>query len=191
MKPVREPTSSRPKPCASVRMPHESGPFASPSWPSWEENRRWSEISFHITNLPVCAFDAPAQGFDTPLDRQRSSYPPPSPNLERTQPIKRYQALSNSAPCLSRAATSRRATNWNSEEAHTWEHNLQPTIIPPPRLSRPAGSRIQPVGCISRGRARPYTRRPLHSYPKTRFRRERTRGFLPGISTRHVTIKFT
>ena len=53
---------------------------------------------------------------------------------------------------------SRRAPNWSSEGAHTWEHHPQPTI-PPPRLNRQAESRRQAVGCISRGRARPYTRR--------------------------------
>ena len=40
-----------------------------------------------------------------PLARRRSSCPPPSPNLVRTHPIEHYQALRDSAPCLSRAAT--------------------------------------------------------------------------------------
>ena len=43
---------------------------------------------------------------------------------------------------------SRRAPNWGSEEARTWEHHPQPTI-PPPRLNRQAESRRQPVGSIS------------------------------------------
>ena len=43
--------------------------------------------------------------------------------------------------------------------AHTWEHHPQPNIMPPPRLNRPAKSQRQPVGCIPRGWARPYTRR--------------------------------
>ena len=41
--------------------------------------------------------------------------------------------------------TSRKAPNWGSEEARTWEHHPQPTI-PPPRLNRQAESRRQPVG---------------------------------------------
>ena len=53
---------------------------------------------------------------------------------------------------------SRRARNWNLEEASTWEHHPQPTI-PPPRLNRQAESRRQSVGCISRGWFRPHTRR--------------------------------
>ena len=66
-----------------------------------------SEISFSLRNLPVRAFDSRAQGFSPPLARQRSSCPPPSPNLVRTHPIENYQALHDcdSAPCLSRATT--------------------------------------------------------------------------------------
>ena len=41
---------------------------------------------------------------------------------------------------LARRHTSRRAPNWSSEEAYTWEHHPQPTI-PPPRLNRQAKSR--------------------------------------------------
>ena len=55
MKPAREPTSSRPKPRASLKKPHESCRFAVLCWPSYEENRPWSEISFSLRNLPVSA----------------------------------------------------------------------------------------------------------------------------------------
>ena len=56
--------------------------------------------------------------------RQSGAYPPDRALL---------QALRDSAPFLSRVATSRRAPKkWNSEEARTWEHHHpQPTIIPP------------------------------------------------------------
>ena len=64
---------------------------------------------FFLRKLPVRAFDSRAQRFSTPLARRRSSCPPPSPNLVRTHPIERYQALRNSAPCIARAATSQRA----------------------------------------------------------------------------------
>ena len=55
----------------------------------------------------------------------------------------------------------RRAPNWSSEEARTWEHHRQPTI-PPPRLNRQAEPQGQPVGCISRGSAQRYARRKDH-----------------------------
>ena len=69
-----------------------------------------SEISFSLRNLPVRAFNSRAQGFSPPLARQRSSCPPPSPNLVRTHLIENHQALRDSAPCLSRAATLPKAT---------------------------------------------------------------------------------
>ena len=107
MKPAREPASSRPKPCASLKKPHESCPFAAPCGPRRKKNddRGTSDISFSLRNLPVLACDSRAQGFSPPLARRRSSCPPPSPNLVRTHPIENYQALRDSAPCLSRAAT--------------------------------------------------------------------------------------
>ena len=58
MKPAREPASTRPKPCASLKTPQESCLFAAPCWPSKEENRPWSEISFPLRTPPVRAFDS-------------------------------------------------------------------------------------------------------------------------------------
>ena len=109
MKPAREPASSRPKPCASLKKPHESCPFAAPCGPRRKKNDRGQRSAFP-QNLPVRAFDSRAQGFSPPLARQRSSCPPPSPNLVRTHLIENYQALRDSAPCLSRAATLPKAT---------------------------------------------------------------------------------
>ena len=49
-------------------------------------------------------------GVQPALARRRSSFPPPSPNLVRTHPIEHCQALRDSAPCLSRAATLSKGT---------------------------------------------------------------------------------
>ena len=149
MKPAREPASSRPKPCASLKKPHEFCTFAAPCGPSCRNKQdRASDIGFSLRNLPVQACDSHAQGFSPPLARRRSSCPPPSPNLVRIHPTERYQALRDSAPASLVPPPSRRAPNWGSEEARTWEHHPQPTI-PPPRLNRQAESRRQPVGSIS------------------------------------------
>ena len=95
------------KPCASLKKPHESCPFAAPCGPRRKKNDRGQRSAFiSLRNLPVRAFDSRAQGFSPPLARQRSSCPPPSPNLVRTHlMIENHQALRDSAPCLSRAAT--------------------------------------------------------------------------------------
>ena len=131
-------------------------------------------MSFSLRNLPVRAFDSRAQGFSPPLARRRSSCPPPSPNLVRTHPIENYQALRDSVPCLSRAATLPKGTKLELGRGAHLGHYPQSTIPPPP-LNRHAESRKQPVGCISRGRARPYTRRkdPPTLIPRNQVSRER------------------
>ena len=82
VKPLREPASSRPKPCASsLEKPREYCPFATPGWPSQEEKQSWREISFALGNLTVRPFDSRTEGFSTPLARRRWSSAPSSPNL--------------------------------------------------------------------------------------------------------------
>ena len=111
---------------------------------------------------PGSRFDSRAQGFSPPLARQRSSCPPPSPNLVRTHLIENYQALRDSSPCLSRAATLPKATKLELErgahlktpssanhtaaasqptgqiaKAASWLHlsRVSPALLPPERPS--------------------------------------------------------
>ena len=46
MKPAREPASIRPKPCASLKKPHESCPFAAPCGPRRKKNDRGQRSAF-------------------------------------------------------------------------------------------------------------------------------------------------
>ena len=101
-------------------------------------------------NPPVPAFDSHAQGFSTTLARRRSSFPPPSLNMLLVYPIVfhgtlgrtavRYHAFhDDSTICLSRAASSRRAQNCRSEEAHhvnTIPSHLNGRRVPTDRLDR-------------------------------------------------------
>ena len=105
MKPAREPASSRPKPCASLKKPHESCPFAAPCDPPRKKNDRGQTSVFPSETFRFTPLILAHRGSATPLARRRSSFPPPSPNLVRTHPIESYQALRDSAPCFSRAAT--------------------------------------------------------------------------------------
>ena len=151
MKPAREPVSSRPKPCASLKKPHESCPFAAPCISRRKKNDSGQTPAFPSETSRFAPFDSRAQGFSPPQTRQRSSCPPPSPNLVRTHATERTTRLSATVlPASCVRPPSRRAPNWSSEEAHTWKHHPQPTI-PPPRLNRQAEWRRQSVGCISRG----------------------------------------
>ena len=46
MKPACEPACSRPKPCASLKKPHESCPFAAPCGPCRKKNYRGQRSAF-------------------------------------------------------------------------------------------------------------------------------------------------
>ena len=46
MKPAREPASNRPRPCASLKKPHESCPFAAPCGPRRKKNDRGQRSAF-------------------------------------------------------------------------------------------------------------------------------------------------
>ena len=46
MKPAREPASSRPKPCASLKKSHESCPFAAPCGPRRKKNDHGQRSAF-------------------------------------------------------------------------------------------------------------------------------------------------
>ena len=46
MKPAREPASSSPRPCASLKKPHESCPFAAPCGPRRKKNDRGQRSAF-------------------------------------------------------------------------------------------------------------------------------------------------
>ena len=120
VKPAREPASSRPKPCASREKPMKCSRSLLLVGPRRKKTDRGQRSDFPSETSRFVFLYSRAQGFGSPLARRQSSCPPSTPNLVRTHPIEPYQALHNSAPCLSRAATSRRAQNWGSEEARTW-----------------------------------------------------------------------
>ena len=100
MKPAREPASSRPKPCASLRKPHESCPFAAPCGLCRKKNDRGQRS----------AFPSETSRFALSILAHRGSPSPGSSTIERTHLIENYQALRDSTPCLSRAATLPKAT---------------------------------------------------------------------------------
>ena len=175
MKPAREPAPSRPKPCTSLKKPHESCPFAVPCGPRSRKKKNVSDISFSLRNLPGHAFDyTRAQGFSTPLARRRSSCPPPSPNPVRTHPIELYQALRDSAPYLSHAVTP-------PEEHQIRARNRRApgnTIPSQPYRRRVSTDRLNLEGSHltaslgGKPGPTPAGKTLPHSNPKTRFRRE-------------------
>ena len=61
VKPAREPASSRPKPCASLKKPHESCPFAAPCGPRRKKNDRGQRSAFP-SETSRFALSIPANG---------------------------------------------------------------------------------------------------------------------------------
>ena len=134
-------------------------------------------MSFSLRNIPVQAYDSRTQGFSPPLARRRSSCPPPSSNLVRTHPIEHYQALRDSAPCLSRAATPEEhqiGARTRCAPGNTILNQPYRCRVSTDRLNRDgsqlAASLEGEPGPTPGGKTLP------HSYPETRFRRERARG---------------
>ena len=148
MKPAREPASSRPKPCASLKKSHESCPFAAPCSPRRKNNYRGQTSAFPSETSRfkpvILAHRGSALSWlvdDRAALRLRRIWCEPT-RWSITRLFTTVLSASRVPP------PSRRASNWGSEEARTWEHHPQPAI-PPPRLNRQAESRRQPVGCIS------------------------------------------
>ena len=109
MKPAREPASSRPKPCASLKKPHESCPFAAPCGPRGKKNDRGQRSAFPSETSRFALSILAHRGSALPwLVNDRAAL-----RLRRiwcVHLIENYQALRDSAPCLSRAATLPKAT---------------------------------------------------------------------------------
>ena len=127
MKPAREPASSRPKPCASLKKPHESCPFAAPCGPRRKKNDR-------------C---------------QTSVFQPPGSRLRFSRTgIQPYPGSST------------------IELPSTFvESGAYPSDRPNREGSQLAASLEGEPGPIPAGKTLP------RSYPETRFRRERARGY--------------
>ena len=150
MKPAREPASSRPKPCASLKKSHESCPFDAPCGPRRKKNDDRGQTSAFPseTSRFKSVILAHLWGSALPwLVDDRAAL-----RLRRIWCVPTRQSTTRLSATVLPASRvpppPRRAPNWGSEEARTWEHHPQPTI-PPPRLNRQAESRRQPVGCIS------------------------------------------
>ena len=144
MKPARKPACSRPKPCASLIKPNEICPFAAPCGPRRKKNDRGQTSGFPSETSRFKPVILAHKGFSPPLARRRSSCPLPLPNLVRTHPIEHYQALRDSAPLLSRAATLPKGTKVGlGRGAHLGTPFLSQPFRPP-RRNRQADTRRQP-----------------------------------------------
>ena len=137
---------------------------------------------------PGSRLDSRAQGFSTPLARQRSSCPPPSSNLVRTHPIESYQALRDSAPCLSRAGTPPEGDQIGAQKRRIPGN----TILSQPYRRRVSTDRLNREGSQLAASLEgepgptPAGKTLSHLYPETRFRRERARSYRARVKYRFL-----
>ena len=178
MKPAREPESRRPKPCASLKKPHESSP--SPLLVGLVGKKMTTVVrhKHYPRNIPVQTDDSRAQGFSPPLARRQSSCHPPSAESgaytpDRTLPDSPRQC---SLPLACRhppeghqiGARKRRAPGNTIILSQSYRRRVSADRLKRERSQLTASLEGEP-GPTPAGKTLP------HSYPETRFRRERAR----------------
>ena len=168
VRPGREPASSRPKPCASLKNSHKSCPFAAPF-----AKRKMTVVRHQLfpQKPPGSRLRFSRTGVSPPLARRRSSFPPPSAKLVRTRLSATVLLASRVPPPSRRAPTGarKRRTPRNAILSQPYRSRVSAD-----RLKREgsqlAASLEREPGPTPAGKTLP------HSYPETRFWRERARG---------------
>ena len=173
MKPAREPASSRPKPCASLKKPHESCPFAAPCGSRRKKNDHGQISAFPLETSRLAPLILAHRVSALPwLVNDRAAL-----RLRRIWCVPtRWRTTRLSATVLPASRVpppSRRAPNWNSEEAtpgntiliQSYRRRVS-TDRPNREGSQLAASLEGEPGPTPAGKTLP------HSYPETRFRRE-------------------
>ena len=189
MKPAREPASSRPKPCASLKKPYESCPFAAPCGPRRKKNDRGQRSAFP-SEPPGSRFRfsrtrvQPSPGSSTielpSAFAESGAYPP-----DRELPGSPRQC---SLPLACRHPPEGHQVG--ARKRRTPEHTIlsQPycrrvsTDRPNRESSQLTASLEGEPGLTPAGKTLP------HSYPETRFRRERARGIYMSCSNQECDL---
>ena len=193
MKPAREPASSGPKSCASLKKPHESCPFAAPCGPRRKKNDRGQTsafpsetsrfapliLAFRGSALPWLVDELPsafAESVAYPPDRalpgspRRCSLPLACRHLPEGHQIGARKRRAPRNTILSQPYRRRVSTDGLNRDGSQLAASLEGEPGP-----TPAGKTLP------------------HSYPETRFRRERARGgvFFTMITDRASTITYS
>ena len=174
MKPAREPASSRPKHCASLKKPHESCPFATPCGPRRKKNDRGQ----------TSAFPSETSRFKPVISRTRVQPSPGSSTIELPSAFTESgayppdRALPGSPRQCSLPLACRHAPEGHQIGARK-RRAPGNTILSQPYRRRVSTDRLNredsqlaaslegEPGPTPAGKTLP------HSYPETRFRRER------------------
>ena len=182
MKPAREPAFSRPKPCASLKKSHESCPFAAPCGPRRKKNDRGRKLSCPSETsrfaLSVLAHRGqPSPGSSTiklpSAFAEFGAYPPdrelPGSPRQCSLPL----ACRHPPEGHKKIGTRKKRTPGNTILSQPYCRRVS-TDRPNREGSQLAESRVGEPGPTHAGKTLP------HSYPETRFRRERARNLYGG-----------
>ena len=181
MKPAREPASSCPKPCASLKKPHESCPFAAPCGPRRKKNDRGQRSVFPSETfrfvLSVLAHRGSALPWlvnDRAALRLRriGAYPPDRELPDSPRQCSLPHACRHPLEGHQIGARKRR-TSENTVLSQPYCRRVS-TDRPNCEGSQLAASLEGEPGPTPAGKTLP------HSYPETRFRRERARDVING-----------
>ena len=176
MKPAREPASSRPKPCTSLKKPHESCPFAAPSGPRRKKNDRGQRLAFP-QKPPGSRFRfsrtgvQPSPGSSTielPSAFAESGAYPPDRELPGSPRQCSLPLACRHPPEGHQIGARKRRTPENTILSQPYCRRVS-TDRPDREGSQLAASLEGEPGPTLAGKTLP------HSYPETRFRRERAR----------------
>ena len=176
MKPAREPASSRPKPCASLKKPHESCPFAAPCGPRKKKNDRGQTSVFpsktsRFTPLISRTEVQPSPGSSTielpSAFAESGAYPPdralPGSPRQCSLPIACRQP-----PEGHQIGARKGRTPGNTILSQPYRRHVSTDRLNREGSQSAASLEGEP-GPTHGGKTLP------HSYPETRFRRERAR----------------
>ena len=176
MKPAREPASNSPRPCASLKKPHESCPFAAPCGPRRKKNDR-GQTSVFPQKPPGSRFRfsrtgvQPSPGSSTielPSAFAESGAYPPDRELPGSPRQCSLPLACRHPPEVHQIGAQKRRTPEN-------------TILSQPYCRRVSTDRSNREGSQLAASLEdepgptPAEKTLPHSYPETRFRRERAR----------------
>ena len=176
MKPAREPASSRPKPCASLKKPHESCTFAAPCGPRRKKKDRGQTSAFpsetsRLKPVILAHRVEPSPGSSTielpPAFAESGTYPP-----DRALPVLPASRVPPHLPKGTKLGLGRGA------------HLGTPSSVNHIATATQTTGRIaKAASCLHLLRASPALHPPerpshTHTYPETRFRRERAPIFI-------------
>ena len=161
MKPAWEPASRRPKPCVSLKTPHESCPFAAPCGPRSKKDERGQTSAF------------PSPGSST--IELLSTFAEPGAYLpDKELPGSSRQCSLPLACCHPpqghQIGACKRRTHRNTILSRPYRHRVS--------TDRPSREGSQLAASLGGGPGpKPAGKTLPHSYPEIRFRRERARPY--------------